>query len=652
MKPHRLVLLAVHGALAALLAVAVPARAADSAATIPVEQFFKRPAIAGAMISPDGRYVAVRQLSPHGRIELAVVDLAARRSKPIVSARNADVRRVHWVSAQRLMFTVDNLDQDGELGNPGMYAIDRDGKNLKGLSPTVELGRSFAEDRRSAPPLQGSSVAGFALLKEEIPVSVHVDGDMEMGRMDTRTGATRKVKAPEGTFALLQDAAGVARIATASRNGKHTVYQYDGSSWNKLASFEPDSADAFVPALYVGQDLYVTARNGGDTTEFYRYDLQNRKLVTPSLIVAAGFDVDGRVVVDDKAMLGYHFETDGETAVWFDADMKALQQEVDQLLPATLNYIERGRQSETPYVLINSWSDRQQHEYSVYNRATRERVLLAAPDTVFQPAQMAEVSMVRYRARDGLDIPLYVTMPPGAEKKKSPTVVLVGSQPWRRETGWEWDREAQFLAARGYVVLQPQARGVRGFGLRLASAGNRQWGLAMQDDLADAVRWSVAQGHTDPARVCIAGTGYGGYAAMMGLVKDADVYRCGISWSGITDISAMFGSGWDHFIRGDQDRNLARLVGDPRADAAQFQRTSPLVSAARITRPVLLAYGTTDQAVPFQQGKKFYDAVRAGNPDVEWLSYTPTVEDWTTQKNRIDLWRHIEQFLGKHIGAK
>jgi dipeptidyl aminopeptidase/acylaminoacyl peptidase len=174
----------------------------------------------------------------------------------------------------------------------------------------------------------------------------------------------------------------------------------------------------------------------------------------------------------------------------------------------------------------------------------------------------------------------------------------------------------------------------------------------MQDDLADAVRWSVAQGHTDPARVCIAGTGYGGYAAMMGLVRDAEVYRCGISWSGITDLAAMTSSSWSHFIRGDQERTLARLVGDPDRDAAQFKRTSPLENAARITRPVLLAYGTTDKAVSYRQGKKFYEAVRAGNPAAEWLSYTPTVADWTTQKNRIDLWRHIEQFLGKHIGAQ
>jgi dipeptidyl aminopeptidase/acylaminoacyl peptidase len=649
MTPNRILLLAVH---AALVLCTGAAHAADSAAAIPVEQFFQRPAIAGATMSPDGRYVAVRRLSAHGRIELAIVDVAARKSKPIVSVRNADVRRAYWVSAQRLMFTVDNLDQDGELGSPGMYAIDRDGKNQTALSPTIELGRSFAEDTRSTAPLQGNTASGFALPGEEIPVTQRFGSRSEPARMDTRTGATRSVDAPDGTFALLQDAGGVERIATASDNGKYTVYRREGSRWNALASFEPDSADAFEPALYVGDNLYVIARNGGDTKEFYRYDWKNKKLVQPSLIVAPGFDVDGSVVVDDKAMLGYHFATDGEAAVWFDPAMQALQQEVDQLLPGTINSISRGRQSETPYVLINSWSDRQDHQYSVYNRETRERVLLAAPGTVFQPAKMATVSMVRYPARDGLEIPLYLTVPAGAEKKKLPTVVLVGSQPWSREAAWDWNAEAQFLAARGYVVLEPQARGTRGFGARHASAGNKQWGLAMQDDLADAVRWSVAQGHTDPARVCIAGTGYGGYAAMMGLVRDAEVYRCGISWSGITDLAAMTSSSWSHFIRGDQERTLARLVGDPDRDAAQFKRTSPLENAARITRPVLLAYGTTDKAVSYRQGKKFYEAVRAGNPAAEWLSYTPTVADWTTQKNRIDLWRHIEQFLGKHIGAQ
>jgi dipeptidyl aminopeptidase/acylaminoacyl peptidase len=648
MRSSPLLLLALAASLAAT---AIPARAADSAAAIPAEQFFQRLPIVGATISPDGRHVAVRQLSSKGRLELAIVDIAARSSKPIVSAGNADVRWAYWVSDKRLVFTVNNLYRGGEMRNSGVYAVDVDGKHLKGLSPTIERGRSFAEDTHRAQALQRPDISGFSLPTEDMTVVIDYSGELEIGRMDTRTGMATPIVAPRATFSLLLDPAGKAQIASARRSGRHVVFQRGGFGWEELTGFEPDSPEALQPALYADGGMYVTARNGSDTAAFYFYDLKNKKLGSGPLITAPGFDVDGQTIVDDKALLGYSFVTDAQTTVWFDPALKALQQEVDQLLPATANSIARGRQSTTPYVLIDSWSDLQPHEYSVYNRDTKERVLLAAPAKGFKPDQMAETSMARYKARDGLDIPVYVTVPAGADKKKLPTVVLVGSQPWSRETAWDWNPEAQFLATRGYVVLQPQTRGMQGFGLRHANAGNLQWGLAMQDDLADAVRWSVAEGHTDASRVCIAGTGYGGYAAMMGLVKDADVYRCGISWSGITDLHAMFDSGWDHFIRADQERTLARLVGDPRRDAARFKQTSPLHNAARITRPVLLAYGTTDKAVPYEDGKKFYEAVRAGNPDVEWLSYTPTVEDWTTQKNRIDLWRNIERFLARHLAG-
>ena len=662
MIPNRKLLLAT-GAAWWCLTTAAPGNAADTvaemgaptAAAIPVEQFFRRSAIAEATISPDGRYVAVRQLSAKGRLELAIVDAAARTSKTIVSPANADVRMVYWVSEQRLVFTVNNLEHGGEIRNPGLYAIDRDGKQLQGLSPTIERDRSFAEDTHGPTPLQNGANDGFAPPANQYPVQIRYPDqeEPELARIDTRSGITTPVIVPRGTFAVVHDPSGKPQVATTSRKGRHAVFFRDGSGWNEVAQFDPEGADALNARLYVDNRFYVTARPGGDTRALYLFDLQNKKLAADPVIVAAGFDIDGGAIVDDKALLGYRFPTDAQATVWFDPVMKAVQEEVDRLLPATVNNISRGRSSQTPYVLIDAWAAQQQHQFSIYNRETKQRVMLAAPNQVLQAPLMAEMSMPRYRARDGLEMPIFVTVPQGTgDKKKLPTVVLVPSQPWSREASWAWDPEVQFLASRGYVVLQPQARGVQGFGARHASAGNAQWGLAMQDDLADAVRWAVAQGYTDPARVCIAGTGYGGYAAMMGLVKDPDVFQCGISWSGITDIGAMFNSGWDHFIRGDQKRNLARLLGDPRRDAERFRQTSPLANAARIKRPVLLAYGTTDKAVPYADGKKFYEAVKAGNPAVEWLSYTPAVEDWTTQKNRIDLWRHIEQFLGQHIGPK
>ncbi len=231
-----------------------------------------------------------------------------------------------------------------------------------------------------------------------------------------------------------------------------------------------------------------------------------------------------------------------------------------------------------------------------------------------------------------------------------PTVVLMGETQWSRNGSWGWNDEVQFLASRGYLVLRPDPRGVDGFGRAHREAGARQWGRAIQDDIADAVKWSVQQGYTDPARVCIAGSGYGGYAAMMGLIRDPQVFKCGVSWSGITDIGIMFKNGWEGLAANRATTELRAMVGDPKLDAAQFNDASPLQNAARIHQPVLLAYGKEDQRVSHSDGHKFYEKLSATNPGVEWLSYSPGVSDWKTQANRIDLWRHIEAFLGRNIG--
>ncbi len=356
------------------------------------------------------------------------------------------------------------------------------------------------------------------------------------------------------------------------------------------------------------------------------------------------------LVSADLELLGYRLKLETETTVWFDKDMKGLQADVDALLPGRVNNLSYGDHNTTPFVVINSYSDVQSNIYLLYNRESKKLLKLGATHPDLDIMRTAETRMVRYPARDGMQIPAYVTLPGAGPKKMLPTVVLMGETQWSRNGSWGWNDEVQFLASRGYLVLRPDPRGVDGFGRAHREAGARQWGRAIQDDIADAVKWSVQQGYTDPARVCIAGAGYGGYAAMMGLLRDPQVFKCGISWSGITDIGIMFKNGWEGLAANRATTELRAMVGDPKLDAAQFNDASPLQNAARIHQPVLLAYGKEDQRVSHSDGYKFYEKLSATNPGVEWLSYSPGVSDWKTQANRIDLWRHIEAFLGHNIG--
>jgi dipeptidyl aminopeptidase/acylaminoacyl peptidase len=177
----------------------------------------------------------------------------------------------------------------------------------------------------------------------------------------------------------------------------------------------------------------------------------------------------------------------------------------------------------------------------------------------------------------------------------------------------------------------------------------------MQDDIADAAKWAIAQGYADPQRICIAGASYGGYATLMGLARNPELFKCGVEWVGVTDLALMYKDHWS--FQSDMSAQwkqygLPQLVGDPVQDAQQLADTSPVNLAARIKQPLLMAYGDEDRRVPIPHGRSFYAAVKAHNPDVELVVYQGEGHGWSLPKNRIDFWTRVEKFLNRHIGAQ
>jgi dipeptidyl aminopeptidase/acylaminoacyl peptidase len=199
-------------------------------------------------------------------------------------------------------------------------------------------------------------------------------------------------------------------------------------------------------------------------------------------------------------------------------------------------------------------------------------------------------------------------------------VVLVHGGPTVRGAYWAWDSEAQFLASRGYVVIQPEFRGGTGFGSDHFKAGLKQWGLTMQDDLADAARWAVQQGWADPKRIGIMGASYGGYATLMGLIKHPEIFRCGVEWAGVTDIGLRFDTPYSDASQETLNYSLRTLIGDPDKDAELWRKSSPLARAAELKQPLLIAHGVEDIRVPIVHANRFYDAVK-GNSNVEMITY-------------------------------
>ena len=646
---------------------AAPASSPGASALPPIERFFGNPVLADAKLSPNGRFLAAISGAPNRRDYLVVIDLQQKTPKLVAGYTDADILRFDWVNDDRLVFSLaDKQVAPGEnYRAAGLFAVDRDGSKLlqlasrrgiHGLSRRVLPWHTFMLEGRGAQNSEFIYVTSYDIGD----VSRREVRNVNLLRLDTVSGRHQVVPRPGKVDRWMLDHKGEPRLAMASDNGVATIHYLDPASgqWRVLSTYATYKGrrDAFTP-LGFGNDgtLYATAYDGSgkDTTSLFTIDLATGKPNPTPLVVTPGYDFTGSLVRAGEKVLGVRVRTDADTTVWFDPAMKAAQEKLDAILPARVNQMSFPSGNHSEWALVRSFSDVQPLTWYIHNIKTGEIDKVGEAYPGIDPARMGLQEPVRYKARDGMEIPALLTLPAGGAKN-APLVVLVHGGPYVRGNRWGWDPETQFLASRGYAVLEPDFRGSTGYGDKHFKAGWKQWGLAMQDDIADGARWAVAQGFADPQRICIAGASYGGYAALMGLVNDPDLYKCGINWVGVTDINLLYDGHWS-FTSDLSEQwkvyGMPDMVGDQVKDAAQLKATSPIEQAARIKAPLLLAYGGIDKRVPMYHGRKFLSAIKPHNNQVEWIEYQEEGHGWLLPQNRVDFWGRVEKFLDKHIGA-
>lgn len=654
---------------ACLLACSLLALTPALAAPPPVADFFANDTYTSARLAPDGRAVAFLVNSKSGYDRLAVYSLTDGSVHVVAEFSDADVGNFEWVNSERLVYDSRNRHispAEARFYAPGLFAVNRDGSGMRRLVDvrnrvvtTPSVGRpllpwnTYLLGQKGAQNSNSIYVAAPEFANDDVE-------NVDLLRLDTVTGRATTVKRPGNTRSWWLDAKGEPRLATVRDNNVTSLLYLDPSSgnWRKLTAFDTwlGGADAFMPLGFSPQGkLYVVANKGGDKRALFAYDLVNNKLDDVPLVRLQEYDFSGALVATDDKLLGVHYVIDAAATTWFDARMKQVQADVDAKLPNLVNLIGVAARAETPWVLVNSYSDRQPRVLSLYNTETHEFKKIGDTHPRIKAADMAALDLVQVTARDGLTIPTWLTVPNNSKGKLLPLVVLVHGGPYVRGGEWSWRSTPQFLASRGYAVIEPEFRGSTGYGNKHFRAGWKQWGLAMQDDIADAARWAIAKGIADPKRICIAGASYGGYATLMGLIRDPDLYKCGIDWAGVTDIELLYTGTWwssaSDMSASYKQYGMPALVGDRVKDAAQLEATSPLKQAARITQPLLLAYGGIDKRVPMHHGRKFYDAVKQTNKDVEWVVYDDEGHGWRQEKTNVDFWTRVEKFLNRHIGT-
>lgn len=636
---------------------------------IPVEDFARGPAIQDAVISRDGKTVA-HMVTFEREQRLVFHDLETGKVLQMELPGSPDPLETGytgfaWVGRDRVIFS---------MYAQGLSAVDRDSKNYVGLA-----GRDRERDRNDQQQalLMGvvhvftGNEEGKVLMQEfDTPIGL-ADGQFfsvsfpHVSKVDTRTGYFQRVVTnPGNVVQWLADGSGCVCIGVQQSKGLNRIIhrQSEADSWQPLDGLDYNGRRSFPLGVSGdGRTLYLARITPAGNWGVFSYDLVKQQLgdlilshdhydiIPPDFHVSFdGFSMQTLVMSPDRQeLLGIRYVTDLPRVFWVDVGMAGIQAALDQALPRAVNTI-TSMSDDRQKMLVLSWAANDPGTYYTFDLNKKSLKPLLARMPWIKPAQMAKVYPISYQARDGLVIHGYLTVPPGhdGDPKNLPLVVYPHGGPWVRDT-WEFDDLAQFLANRGYAVLQMNYRGSVGFGDAFFKKGVRKVGREIQDDIADGTRWAIANGLADPARVAILGGSYGGYSALMGLIQTPELYRCGISLAGVTD--------WTAIIKHDQElypsgyAGVVGRIGDPAKNAAELRDVSPIAHVDRIHAPLLIVAGKDDPVVPYAQATALVEELDRLKKPYEFLAKSNEMHGLANAKNRVEFFTRVEAFLTKYM---
>jgi dipeptidyl aminopeptidase/acylaminoacyl peptidase len=610
---------------------------------LPVDVFFKKPNIAQITFSPDGKRIAC--LVPVARrMNLAVIDLEKKTKNLLTDFQDNDVGSLLWANDERIIFT---KTSDGEPGAT-VYALNRDGTDRVLLVG----GASEAGTEQMA----NAQFRGLLARLPQDPKNILVLGNLSGAQgpdvclMNLKTGKlSLAVSNPGWVRRWILDRSQVVRAAVAVQGPTTTVLLRDPvkGTLTPVHSHQED-APGWRPISFDGDDrtLFVASNLGRDTTAVYRFDTETRtlgELVHGDPI----YDVEN-VIWDEviKKVVAVSINADRLRYHWLAAESEALQQRIDQSLRGTANRLLHASPDGSRR-LISATSDRDPGVYYLFDATTKKIEELAVLKPGIDPDQMAPMQPMTIKARDGLGLHAYLTLPLGREPKKLPLIIHPHGGPYGVRDSWGFNSEVQFYANRGFAVLQVNFRGSGGYGDRFERAGWKKWGLEMQDDLTDAVKWAIDEGLADPARVVISGASYGGYAAMAGLTFTPELYCAGINTLGRVNIADKIS---DQETKTSRHWFATRLGDlDNAADRQRLRATSPVFFADRIIAPVLMAYGKNDTQVRIDQGYGMAAALKQAGKTFEMVVEEKEGHGFRKEELSIAFYTRVDAFLKKYV---
>ena len=565
----------------------------------------------------------------------------------------ADVVWFAWLGNDRLMLQTGQRGKrvdDIQRASGQLWAVNRDGGNPVRLNENNDTAAGEGHTLFVVQTLPGDTTD---FIGQEYAFDHNGSYPGRLVRVDSRTGRRIPIALPKPAAGEREtwvvDSHGVARALTVGSKGVTQVYYRAGvdAPWRKLDEF-PWLSPSWEPLAVADDDktLIVTAYRGQDKAAIMRYD-PDKKAFGEVLARHPQIDLE-QLRYDEGHVVGVSYQADRGGTAMFEEDLARVQDVVDKTFPNAVNRLSWSR-DRTKFIVF-SYSDVSPGSFYYLDTRSRKLQWLADVCPWIDPKTMSPMRAVRYKARDGLEIPAYLTVPKGSDGKKLPLVMVIHGGPYVDGDLWAFDPEVQFLASRGYAVLQPNYRGTTHYGWKHWSGGFKTWGLAMEEDIEDGVHWAVDQGIADPKRVAIYGASYGGYATMMGLAKTPDLYRCGINYVGVTDLPLLMTATWSDTSRGDYQEYLAPLeIGDLDKDAKRLRETSPVNLASRIKVPVLMAYGAADVRVVPEHGTRMKSALDSAHVKNEWMIVEGEGHGFRDLENQKAFYGAMEKFLADNM---
>ena len=640
--------------LAACLLAAGPALA-----QVDLAGFTKLDSFSDIKLSPTGEYYAATV--PLGdRTGLVVM----RRDGNDVTAQFALGKDTHiedfeWVNDTRLLLSMaENFGMDDTPSATGeIFGVDADGKNVELLVGYRAVGSGPGSRIQTRTQ---ESVAAYlldALPDEEHDVLIevwpfHDDPYTRVEIMDVRNGKRRPVtRSPvqRGNFTV-DHAREVRFVRGYGQDNASMLYHRkgEGDEW-ALINNEKETGRVDIPVGFSADNQVAYLRSDSrkapdaivafDTRTGERRPLLQHEVVDPYVVL---YSLGDRGIPVGAQYLGGKVEQRFFDPASPEAKLYTMLQAA---FPGQAVYV-TSTTRDGKLALVQVTAGNNPGDFYLFDVTNRKAGYLLSRRQWIDPETMGGVRPVTLKARDGLDLHGFLTLPPGSGGKNLPAVVYVHGGPYGAFDQLGFDTEAQLLARAGYAVLQVNFRGSGNYGRGFQEAGAQQWGKAMQDDVTDATRWAIEQGIADPERICIYGGSYGAYAAMMGAAREPDLYACAAGYVGVYDLDLM--------VRQDKrdSRFMSNFTSQWIGEAGSLSAVSPTRLADRIKAPVFLAAGGEDRVAPVEHTELMESALRKAGVPVESLVYKNEGHGFYKEEHRTEYYRRLLGFLSRHIGGQ